>query len=294
MKHFICLLCGVFLAGMLLGSLSACGGPGGTSSPSIDTAEPSGTAPTETEEPPNPDQQAHDARRQAFGQLLWDVYQKGVLPDSTQLDWSGTEAASRNQFALCDVNGDGLDELILYWTEASSAGMMALVYGYESGAVYQRLCEFPALTFYDNGMVQAEWSHNQGWGGRFWPYTLYRYDADNGVFLQTAGVDAWDRACTEENFPGAFPEDVDADGDGLVYFLLTGCEWYTGERIAPDGSLYTTWSVDPVDGPDYENWREIYLEGASEIEIPIQRLTEENIAALGVPKPETAVEEPAG
>ncbi|WP_310604147.1 M56 family metallopeptidase [Anaerosporobacter sp.] len=210
----------------------------------------------------------------AFGKVLWDVYQRGILPDGSLLEYGGMEFAANNNFSIVDVDGDGKEELVLFWENASMAGTVAYVFGYNDGMVHVELTEFPILTFYDNGIVEAAWSHNQNLAGRFWPYKAYRYDAKTDVYQSLGGVDAWDKNVREENEKGDhFPTYIDADGDGLVYYILPA-NW-NGQY---DMSL--------VDGADYESWRNAYMEGAKEITISRQMLTEENIAALGYPKPD--------
>lgn len=302
MKHFIWLLCGVFVSGLLLGTLSACGSHLGPVHYAVITAtEPTSAAPeadTVPEEAEAPAEAPDDdtARRMAYGKVLWDAYLQGVLPADEErhgvkwsLDWTDLESASQNEFALWDVNGDGAEELLLYWTAACTAGQMCAVFTYDGGEVREVLRETPSLTFYDNGTVQADWSHNQGWAMDFWPYTVYRFDPETGAYTQTGAVDAWDSRC---NTP-AFPAEADEDGDGLVYYLLSG-EWERGRRVDQDGNDYYIWSMDPVDGVEYENWRNSWLDGAEPLDIPRQELTEENIAALGCPKPDGPAAEPAG
>ncbi len=316
MKQFIWLLSGVFALGLLLGTLSACGA--NSFSPAvITTGQPSGEDPAPEEETPPEDTsreefpaedadappesaspEADGARRPAYGEVLWNAYLKGVLPGGETLDWSWNdlETASKNEFALADVDGDGEEELVLYWTTAAMAGMRGLVYGFDGGELRLELAEFPDLTFYENGAVTAGWSHNQGWAGRFWPYNLYRYDGGTGAYELMGAVDAWDRALFEddETLRNAFPADVDKDGDGLVYYILTG-EWYHNDRTPSGGTMDgSLWGTDPVDGADHEAWQQQYLNGSEIVDLPWQKLTEENIAALGAPKPEAAHPEPLG
>lgn len=305
MKQFIWMLCGIFLSGLLLGSLSSCGADqygavvmtaGGASAASPAPAE-NGDEPDAVPEdggnPPAPPA-GEEARRRAYGEVLWDAYLKGQLPDGTQLDRPTVfEPVEGNEFALFDADGDGEEELVLYWTTAITAGMRGIVYGYRDGAVYEELSAFPLLTFYEGGAVQAGWSHNQGWGGRFWPYTVYQFQPETGVYAEMEAADAWDRSCTDENHPGWFPHEIDADGDGLIYYLLSG-DWPRGSHTAPDGGVYDTWAVEPVDGDVYERWRDAYFDIDSAIKIPFQELTEENIAALGAPRPEVIYPEPLG
>ena len=79
-----------------------------------------------------------------------------------------------------------------------------------------------------------------------------------------------------ETFPeqgDVFPDDIDADQDGVVYYLLPA-DW--------DGN----YDMEPVDGAKYRTWRESFLEGASEMDdIWFWDLKEENIAILGAEKP---------
>ena len=231
-----------------------------------------------------------NVRRLAFGQALWDVYQKGLLPDGQALDGYNMhelERAALNSFAIADLDGNGQEELLLLWQSGITAGMKGRVFGYDGEAVYEKLVAFPSLRFYDNGIVEEDWSHNQNLAGDFWPYFVHRYDAESGVYQCIGGVDAWNRRVREENaegdiFPVHFPTDIDADGDGTVYFLLPA-DW--------DGYY---WDVPMVDGAEYESWRGAYLDGARELNIPYQQLTEENIAALGYPKPDVRYPEPLG
>lgn len=307
MKQFIWLLCGIFLSGLLLGALSSCGTDQygvvfmTTGQPSV-----SGTHPGAAEGADGPASASEDGgaapalssgeedRRLAYGKVLWDAYLKGVLPDGTELDRPSLLApAEGNRFALWDVDGDGEEELLLYWVNASMAGMRGIVFGFRDGAVYEELSAFPALTFYEGGAVQADWSHNQGWGGRFWPYTVYQFQPETGVYAEAGAVDAWDRALTDGDHPGWFPEETDKDGDWLIYYLLSG-EWTWGSRTAPDGSVYETWAVEAVDGDAYERWRDSLFDVDSAIRIPFQELTEETVAALGCPRPDVTYPEPVG
>jgi len=199
--------------------------------------------------------------RAAYRQALEDVLEdwKTAFPD---------EDLSKNRFAIFDVDGDGQEELILeHASAAATAGLSTEVCGYVDGELVTKLSEFPDLTFYENGAVKAGWSHNQGLGGRVWPYTLYQYDAATDTYVRAGMVDAWDKALRDTDYDGnPFPDDVDADGDWLVYYIMTG-------------GMYER--KDPVDGADHQAWLDSYTGGALPMEIPYQALTAENVAALG-------------
>ena len=102
-----------------------------------------------------------EATTAAFGSVLWDACQQCRLPDGTELDSAGgPEGIAQNEFALFDVDGDGRKELLLNWTNACMAGMTTYIWDYTDGALHQELAAFPALTFYDHGVIREDWSHN--------------------------------------------------------------------------------------------------------------------------------------
>ncbi len=313
MKHFIWMLCGIFISGLLLGTLSGCGADQFSTAvittarhPAVQSA-PAQEAPPE--DPPALEADSRpgasitaeedEARMLAYGKVLWDMYLLGLRPDGEKLERaSDLGPAEGNRFALADLNGDGAEELIVCWDQACMAGMQGLVYTYDYPEEELRLAlsEFPSMTFYGNGTLTADWSHNQGWAGRFWPYTLYRYSEDSGVYEEIAAVDAWDLSCTEgdEVLTGAFLQEADADGDGLVYYILTG-EWYQNDRTPSDGRLDgRLWDTDPVDGPALEEWLNSYTGGAEPLKIPYRHMEDIAISALGYPKPDITYPEPVG
>lgn len=219
--------------------------------------------------------------RKIFGEILWNAYLKGELYDGSKLDWTSTEGAAENHFAVTDIDGDGREELLLSWTNASTAGHCFVIYGCWRGAVYTQFTGFPSLRFYDNAAIEEDWSHNQGWSGRFWPHYAYRYNPQSDLYEQVGFVEGWDKQLQ----PEGFPVDLDADGDGLVYDVRPADFDWTGSRYAPERMM---------DGPAFEEWRQTYLNGAQQVELELLPLTEENIAALGAPKPNVPEVKPVG
>lgn len=63
----------------------------------------------------------------------------------------------------------------------------------------------------------------------------------------------------------AFPDDVDADKDQTVYYIMETDEY-----------AHRT----PVDGKEYEQWCESYRNGAGTVTVPYLALAEENILML--------------
>ena len=175
------------------------------------------------------------------------------------------EAMAENQFAVCDVDGDGREELVIqYLTANMVAGMRALIYDTdENGGLRLQCSEFPNLTFYDNGAIQAGWSHNQGLAGDFWPYTLYVYNPESDLYRDVGSVDAWSRDFQPQNYPA----DTDTSNSGFVYYVYRDM-----------GTEYGV--IPPVDESEYLQWREEYLAGAAELELPWQSLAAEQIQTL--------------
>ena len=220
--------------------------------------------------------------RKRFGEILWNAYLKGELPDGSKLDWTSSKGAAENHFAVTDIDGDGRQELLLFWTEAYMAGNQCVIYDYHDGVLWKQGQFFPSLRFYDNAAIEEDWSHNQGWSGRFWPHYAYRYNPQSDLYEQVGFVEGWDKRVVSEGFP----DDIDADGDGLVYDVRPAdADWTIGSRYELERMM---------DGPAYEEWRQSYLNGSQEVEIGLIPLTEENIAALGAPKPIAHEVKPVG
>lgn len=156
------------------------------------------------------------AQNKAYGAALWDIYLYGILPDNSKLDYSSTQQAEENTFAIYDVDHDGREELIVQWSaHAAMASQMCLIYGYDNGKLHEELSEFVDTRFYSNGAVEASWSHNQGLGGRIWPYNVYTYDAKTDSYRHFGAVDGWDKSYMSTYYGGGepFPDDLDQDGD---------------------------------------------------------------------------------
>ncbi len=193
------------------------------------------------------------------------LYYEKILPDGTYLD-SDDYGMDGNLFAVFDIDGDGLDELIIEYSNTYLADMVELIYGYddESGELHEEFMRFPNLTYYNNGIIKAFFSHNQGLAGRFWPYYLYEYDPVQDRYECVAMADAWDGSAHSEDYSGKpFPVEIDISGDGIVYYLSDADEKTLGQ---------------PVDRDEYERWLDSYIGKATELTVPKVSLTPENFA----------------
>ncbi len=208
-------------------------------------------------------------RKEAYLSVLEGVYYDHVLPEGRDLWVDDYFDMSNNYFAVCDIDSDGKEELIIQYTTAGMGGMTEVIYGYDSVSktVREEIMEFPMLTYYENGIIEAGWSHNQGAGGDFWPFTVYRYDGASDTYKWLGSAEAWDSSYREADFEGnAFPEEIDVDGDGVLYYLAS---------VKENGDV--DWHPAPVDREAYDQWRDAYLKGAEQAVVPYLSLTEENI-----------------
>lgn len=203
--------------------------------------------------------------RAAYELALQDLLFTHMLPVYGDVDVDPDVFGSfeKNQYAIFDVDGDGQKELIVNLVSAPMAGTMQIVFRYNESAniLEEEFCAFPATTFYENGAVRAEWSHNQGYAGdALWPYTLYQYNQDTDSYDEVSMVDAWDHSF--ELGAAGFPAEYDADGDGIVYIMIKD----GGETI--------------IDNAEYESFWQENIGDAKTIDIPFEYLTEENVNSI--------------
>ncbi len=220
--------------------------------------------------------EAHEAYRkgkrlalQAFGEVLKDFHDNFEFPDGTYEEVMDEENynMSDNRFAIADIDMDGDNELILSLTHYPMAAMRAIIYEYDhsSRMVKEKFTGFTSMTFYDNGVITVDCSHNQGYAGdSLWPYTIYKYDKTKDTYILVAGVDAWDKSFTNgSDVNKDFPQDIDKDGDGIIYYIIP--EENYKEKYA-------------VDFNEYNDWRNQYInESTKKLEIDYIPLTKENI-----------------
>ena len=199
---------------------------------------------------------------------------RGFMLETLETTGVSEDDLVNDYFAVCDVNGDGQDELITQRNNGPTTVQEETVYDQDGNNLLSAYAGL--VTYYNNGYVTAGWSHNQGKAGdKLWPYTLYRFNAETGIYEYSANVDGWDKALgdTYQFFNPdnsgmlTFPDDIDKDGDGFIYYIISEKDGY-----AP---AYGT----PVDYADWAAWA-AYLEGDAVTPVYV-RLTEENIALIG-------------
>ncbi len=164
----------------------------------------------------------------AYADVLKKIYDEHILPDGRTLEVDEFFGyIDENSFAVEDVDGDSINELIFIWGTDAMAGMAEYVFKYdvENKTIVTELMEFPGIQYYENGMATVGWSHNQG-HGEMWPYNIYEYDAEVSEYKCVGYVESWNKEISETDFDGkAFPADIDTDNIGVVYRIKYGTEY---------------------------------------------------------------------
>ena len=200
--------------------------------------------------------QAEDARHAAYCMAAQAFVENHILPNGEAIEQDNEEDFSENKLAIVDVDGDGQPELLIRFQTGSIASNQLFVCGFneETGKLILKFIGMPESTFYRNGSVKENASHNQGLAGDFWPYSISTYNAQKKEYELMGSVDAWSREAYPTNpfeNDAPFPQKIDVTGDGFVYFIDD--EHFEGARG----------SDTPVDTPIYKAWVHHYL-GQSE------------------------------
>lgn len=191
--------------------------------------------------------------RRKYGEILSHIYYQHRLIDGTDLMW--TDDASTNQYAICDFDGDGREELLFSSNASPPTIMGGIMYDYDpvTEEIKEEYVTSIIGTFYDNGVIKQEALHNHGLGSEFWPYILYEYDTSTDEYIMTGQVTTWEKNYRESDDEGnPFPDEQDVDADGVIYYILD------------DDMAYTR--------HEYEEWEQHYFNGANEIDVPWQSL----------------------
>lgn len=208
--------------------------------------------------------------RHYYSGVLSQIIAARQLPDG-ELDTSSLDAGfgemRDNHFAVTDIDGDGREELIVSYVNATMAGMEEIIYDYDPalGELKRELTQWPALTYYDNGIIKAEASHNHT-HGEFWPFALYRYQAESDAYQQIAYVHTWDKEISDVYEDQPFPDELDTDGDGTLFNISEGAE------VSYEYEDYK------YNEADFEEWFGGYTEGAKELSIDYQPMEYESFA----------------
>ena len=188
-----------------------------------------------------------------------------LLPDG-QAAYVGDGEVDRNRVAYMDIDQDGRKELLLDIGGTCMGDMGIYVYQLNESLVEdnrfgRELAAWFDTDFYTNGLAVEQASHNHGYSDLpdFWPYSVAKYDAKADAYKDVWDVDAWEKKrCEKDRSGNLFPDDIDIDGDGVVY-RITNME--TGELMM-------------MDKEDYQSWSRGLFQGAEVIKIPWVQIPE--------------------
>lgn len=212
--------------------------------------------------------------RHYYGGILSQIMAAYRLPDmelgvgTSADDTLDAEEMAKNCFAVADVDQDGREELLVRWTTTTTAGSLEVVYDYNpvSGELKNEFCAYPLLTYYDNGVIKAGWSHNQVPPAEFWPCTYYQYDPKENSYVEFGTLRAWD----DMGEGAGFPTERDVDGDGTIYEIVKAGEEYSAYDSGYGGFQFNQADVD--------EWLGGFMEGAKELSIEYYPMKHESFA----------------
>ena len=179
------------------------------------------------------------------------------------------EEGTESRFAMCDVDEDGRDELVVI--SKTEDGETETVFDGSKEEYHGS----PAV-FYHNGAALTEGDAMPSWylpvtsatgdtdtseppqTDGFTPYHLYQYDAEWDGYYEVVYVDRLDLATLEKGgHADEYPEDADTSGSGFVYLIGNGA---------------------PVDVTEYALWRSSWE--TEEIVISFTELTPETVGGV--------------
>ena len=211
-----------------------------------------------------------------YSEALMQILTDRTDPDGRYFDDGGQGVDfSRNCFAITDIDGDGRDELIFNFNDTYMAAMREIVYDYdeENDTLRTELEDvFPFTTYYSNGYVKEEASHNHTCDPEtrgIWPYNLYKYDADADSYINIGYVQCWDKLIFPTNYEDeAFPDEFDEDGDNLLFFV----GYFSKESDDVDCTY--------MDRKEFEVWEQTMFPDEYKIDIEYHHMTIEEIKEI--------------
>lgn len=246
-----------------------------TESTTTESIETSTEILTETATQPQTEEASENVYgKQTYREVLETIYYNRKLPlFSSEQTLSDNYDIEENDFLIYDIDNDGSDELIFKLTNYYTAGMVGLIYDHDAeGNLVLQFSAYPAFTFYENGAVKVGAAHNQGHSGRFWPYSMYRYDRETDSYELFGSVEALDLEIVEminaerEEIDRMdmleYPYEADTSNSGFVYYIRYG---------------QNNDEIEPVDVTEYNEMDREFTGGTEPLELEFIKLTEENI-----------------
>ncbi len=198
-----------------------------------------------------------------------------MIDNSVEVGWphefceSYAKTVADNQFAILDIDGDNEEELVIDWTNPTAmVGYTSYIFKYDVNTKEwtDELEGGGALTVFDNGVIYADASHNQGYGS-MWPYSILKYNPSNDMFESFGGVDSEDLELVIDSTgdDSTYPYEYDPTGCGTVYYL-------GAEKMGLEYGLYTK--------EQFDEFTNDLVGGASIIEIDYKYINKESIEEI--------------
>ena len=186
----------------------------------------------------------------------------GEMPDGTEIEVLGYgEGDWTNRYAICDIDGDGKNELIIRIADTIMASITENIYAYdeEGDALLEELWASPVCKYYKDGLaVESGWSHGTGAENEdFWPFNAFVYDPETDTYELAGFASQYDLSVMKEReWDDRFPAEADKNGNGIVYDLSDGEDLQT------------------VDDDVYQAWRDSVLGTGTPIDLPWHDISE--------------------
>ena len=167
------------------------------------------------------------AQHQAYKKALMKLLKKRIWPGTKRKEEFFGEKMSENQFAIVDIDLDGVDELIVNWNIYMGMTYISEVFEYDVKTnKWKSEGNFHPFgtVFYDNGVVLVPDAHNMGWGVTIYPYSISIYNPKKDKYKAEVGhASCWDKSIFDamkdsEGMP-KWPAKYDKDNVGVVYFI---------------------------------------------------------------------------
>lgn len=156
--------------------------------------------------------------------------------------------------AVCDVTGDGKDELLITINGGYTSTISQWVFSYnEEKKEFEKMFETFSTEFFEGGIVKCAYSHGGVYEDNFWPYDLYKYNSETNSYDFIASVNShqllhdYETGELDDELNKDFPYEEDKDKDGKVY------------DISIDGQVI--W----MDNAEFEAWQAGYIEESKRI-----------------------------
>ena len=185
-------------------------------------------------------------RRNYYANVLERLYFYDTLPDDGD-DIETKMADDYETYAVYDIDGDGIEELMLYVNRPGTGSSWSIIYEYnvDTDSLKQELYAYMDNQFYSNGRIVGmdDFSH----GVMVYVYNPENDDYSDSYLTIMRGTTYWDMGSNNEDHSGY---------DYRVYHSNTEEETYMTEE-------------------EYNQWLADQTAGATEIEIPWKKIVDE-------------------